>query len=161
MAVSNGWKFGANIRADRSKRWDATVNILEEMFYERVVQQAKWGDDADLSQHELLSITLEELGEVAKDINDITILQKRLNLLSSWTPEQAQQNGFETGEALERGLARALVEFNTKIKNLQKEWVQVGAMAAKSLEILRNNMDAIQTDREKLEKYLEKYNGSQ
>lgn len=83
-----------------------SADIAEEAVYERRRQLLKWGDQTHRTQHEYLAILLEEVGEVAKAINEVTYSNQEGELYIS------------------------------QLENLREELIQVAAVAIGQVEAL-------------------------
>lgn len=110
MTTANGRTFLGYVMNDNFTPEQADVlwpdaDIVEEVLNERLKQYEKFGDQNNLSQHEFLAILTEEVGEIAKDINDITYAA------STIPPE----------------------DYISLLKNLRNEWLQTAAVAVQGV----------------------------
>jgi len=90
---------------------EPAATICEHVLRERVHQLKKWGKQLDRTQFEWAVIEMEELGEVAREIFDITLAN----------PEEAPDP--------------------EQYNDLRSEWVQVAAVAIAAIEALDNLCD--------------------
>lgn len=96
---------------------EPAVNISEELLAERFRQLTKFGNQNERSAHEWLSIEMEELGEVAREVYEINELHNKYQ--AETDPEKKEQ------------LRYVMVE---RMVNLRKEWLQVAAVAVAAIE---------------------------
>lgn len=107
-----GWAICVDFNELDAMLLDEAAEVVEQVMYERLEQQKKWGNQNGLSQHVFATLTMEELGEVAKDINDITYMM-------TIRDDQFDANKVQEMKA-----------------NLRKEWIQVAALAVQAVEAL-------------------------